>query len=497
MSPSDAAARPGKPDEMFDRESEWNDLVDFACDPRPGATLGVVSGQRRQGKTYLLKALTKVTGGFYFDGQEAVEAESLRRLGDRLAEHTGASDLPRWHRWEDAVEALLALGDERPLPVVIDDFPDLVGQSPALPSVIHSAYRHRLPDTRRHNRTRLLLSGGTPSVMTRLFSGPSPLHGIAGLDLVVRPFDFRQAARFWGIDDPRLALQVHAVVGGTPAYRGDFVCDDAPAGPDDFDAWVCRTVLNSRVPLYWEARRLLEEQADHADRALCHSTLMAVASGCSTRGEISDRLERPLTEVSHLLAVLQNRGLLHGEPDAFRPGLTRYRIAEPLLAFEHAVAWPHRAALEQEDVADVWRRARPDFDSAVVAPHFAQLCRTWATEHAARSTFGTKPDSALRGTLSDPQRHALLDVEVVARGTADSRSEVLLSVGLARWDETMGIRHLDRLRHVLDLLAAAGEDVGHARPACYGAAGFSPELRAAEAAGEVVLVGVDRLYRGE
>ena len=38
---------------MFDRDVEWMALAAFASDPRPGATLGVVSG-RRQGKTFLL-----------------------------------------------------------------------------------------------------------------------------------------------------------------------------------------------------------------------------------------------------------------------------------------------------------------------------------------------------------------------------------------------------------------------------------------------------------
>ncbi len=34
---------------MFDRDFEWMQLVSFAADPGPGATLGVVSGRRRQG----------------------------------------------------------------------------------------------------------------------------------------------------------------------------------------------------------------------------------------------------------------------------------------------------------------------------------------------------------------------------------------------------------------------------------------------------------------
>ncbi|QRX90258.1 ArsR family transcriptional regulator [Streptomyces noursei] len=496
MSPSDAAAHLAKPDRVFDREVEWAALADFVSDPRPGAALGLVSGQHRQGKTFLLQAIAKAAEGFYFDGQAVAEAETLHRLAERFGEHTRATHPPRWQRWEDAVDALLALGDQRPAPVIIDDFPDLVGPSPALPSVIHGAYR-RLHEVRQHNRARLILSGGAPSLMRRLFSGPSSLHRLASLELLIQPFDFREAARFWGIRSPRLAVQVHAIVGGTPAYRGDLACDDTPAGPDDFDAWVCRTVLNPRVPLFWEARNLLEEEENHADRALSHSALVAIAAGRSTPGGIAECVGAQLPDVSHTLAVLRNTGLLHAEPDAFRPALTRYRIVEPLLAFEHAVAWPHRALIEQEDAAGVWQRVRPVFDSLVAAPHFAQQCRDWTTEYAAPDTFGGEPTTAVRGTVSGPAGHPPLDVDVAVRGNVEGRPGVLLSVGLARWNETMDIQHLERLRHVLSVLGASGEDVSGATPACYSGIGFGPELRAAEARGEVLLVDVDRLYHGE
>ncbi len=40
-----------KPVGIFDRDAEWAELTRFASDQREGATLGVVSGRRRQGKT--------------------------------------------------------------------------------------------------------------------------------------------------------------------------------------------------------------------------------------------------------------------------------------------------------------------------------------------------------------------------------------------------------------------------------------------------------------
>lgn len=68
-----------KPDEMFDRTSEWSALSSFGTDERLGATLGIVSGRRRQGKTFLLRALCQATGGFYFAADEATDGESLAR----------------------------------------------------------------------------------------------------------------------------------------------------------------------------------------------------------------------------------------------------------------------------------------------------------------------------------------------------------------------------------------------------------------------------------
>ncbi|MER6333357.1 ArsR family transcriptional regulator [Streptomyces sp. NPDC001034] len=495
MSPSDVS-RPAKPKTVFDRDAEWDALVAFAGDTRPGPGLGVVSGRLRQGKTHLLKSLTAALGGFYFGAQSATQAESLRRLADELSRYTGTRPPSPWHGWEEAVDALLALGDRRPVPIVIDEFPDLVRQSPPLPSAIHSAYR-RLRATNPDNRARLLLSGSTLPVMHRLFSAASPLRGLTDLHLTLRPLDYRQAARLWDIDDPGLALLVHAVVGGTPAYWG-YAGERAPAGPDDFDAWVCRTVLNPRTPLFLEAHHLLQEETDHWDRALCHSALAAVASGCSTQGEIAERLGAPLTDAARCLALLRENGLLHGEPDAFRPNLIRLRVTEPLLAFEHAAVWSQRSALEQQGGDEVWRHMRPVFDSAVVGPHFAQICRDWVMDFADPAVFGAPPATAAYGSLPDPARVAGPDVqaEVVVRGPTDTRPSALLSVGVTRWDQVMDLHHLEQLRHLLDLLAAHGEDVTHTRPACYSGVGFTSALRAAEDNGHVVLVDLDRLYRG-
>ena len=59
-------ARPSKPSHVFDRDAEWDGLAAFVNRPLPHAMLGIVSGRRRMGKTYLLRALAEQHEGFYF-----------------------------------------------------------------------------------------------------------------------------------------------------------------------------------------------------------------------------------------------------------------------------------------------------------------------------------------------------------------------------------------------------------------------------------------------
>jgi AAA+ ATPase superfamily predicted ATPase len=252
------------------------------------------------------------------------EAVSLRLFTDELIRFTG-SPVPPLRDWMDAIQFLFGLPADGPIPVVIDEFPFLVSASPSLPSIIQ---RELGPGgSGRESRVRLLLCGSAMSVMGGLLAGHAPLRGRAGLELIVQPFDYRDAARFWGISDPKLAVLLHSVVGGTPAYRPELLREDTPADLDDFSPWVIRTVLNPQTPLFREARYLLAEETEVRDPSLYQSVLAAVAEGNATSGGIASYVGRKSNEISHPLRVLEDSRLLVRQPDLFRSGRATYRIA--------------------------------------------------------------------------------------------------------------------------------------------------------------------------
>lgn len=499
------SARPSKPPHVFDRGTEWDGLTAFAGRALPHAMLGIVSGRRRMGKTYLLRALVERHGGFYFGATAATQAESLRQFSATLAEHAGSPVPFSFGSWDDAISYLFGLAasggagkgpgrtaGDSPFLVVIDEFPYLAKVAPELPSLIQREIDRFQTE---ESRMRLLLCGSAMSVMGGLLASTAPLRGRAQLELVVRPFGYRAAADFWNVaGDPALAARLHAVVGGTPAYRRQFLADDVPGSLADFDEWICRTVLSPLSPLFREARYLLAEEADIRDTALYHSVLAAVAQGNATRGGIASYIGRKSVDISHPLNVLEDSHLLARELDVFRAGKSQYRITEPLINFYEAVMRPAWARLESGQAAEVWGQASERFAAQVAGPHFEAMCREYVLGPG-RSLLGTSLGEVGSGVVTDPKerRQIQIDVAMVESGSGGRPPAVAL-LGEVKWGTVMGVGHLKRLDRARELLAGRGMDTTRCGLACFSAAGFTDALRAEAAGGGVVLIGLDELY---
>ena len=487
-----------KPEGMFDRDDEWAELTRFVSYPGPEPALGVVSGRRRQGKTFLLDAVCQAVGGFYFAATEATEAESLHQFGTALAHHLDEPVPRRFAGWDEAVETVMRLTSSgRPVPVVLDEFPYLAKASPHLPSLIQRALD---PSGRRGSApVRLLLCGSALSFMGSLLVGNAPLRGRASLELVVPTLDFRLAKDFWGIGDLRLAFLVNAVVGGTPAYRREYTLGDAPADLDDFGPWVVRNILNPGRPLFREARFLLAEEPELRDTALYHGVLSAIAEGNNTRGGIAGYLARKSTDLSHALTVLEDVGMVTRDQDAFHGKRSAYRVTEPLLAFYHAIMRPEWTDLERPGHAEqVWSRSQATFRSKVLGPRFEHLARAWTRWHAEPETLGGQRSRVLSGVLPDPENKTRRELDVVVFGREPDGREKILAIGEAKSNDILGQGHLARLERLRQLLVRRDERADESmKLLLFTGRSFMPDLEeTAGARSDLELIDLGRLYQG-
>ena len=485
-----------KPARLHDRDRPWATLSDFATSDTPGAQLALVYGRRRQGKTLLLDLLAQATGGFLFTGLPQAGPLNLRRLARAYAAYVDGPT-PAFTDWEQAIDHLLRLGErgDGPTLIVLDEFPYLIESEPALPSILQIALEP-LGRARTRSRARLVLCGSALHVMRSLLAGAAPLRGRADYEVMVHPFGFRDAARFWSIDhDPELAFRGHALLGGTPAYRS--MTGDAPADLDEFDTWVVRGPLNSDRAVYREGAVLLHEEPSLSDIGLYSAVLSTIAQGACRQGEIAGVLGRTTNALAHPLAVLEHTQLIDRVDDAFRQRRPVYRIAEPVLRLHQLLIAPNEADLVGGAALRVWHDHADTVRSKIYGPHFEDLARQWCLWHADPATLGDRPSQVQPATLACAQHRQGHELDLVVSRKRPGQPTAVLAIGEAKSTAAaVGARELDRLEHLRDLIPPDRIDAPP-RLLLFSRNGFTTDLHTtATTRPDVDLIDLTRLYQG-
>ena len=486
------------PRDMVGRKAEWARLGEFATSGAPNATLGIVWGRRRIGKSFLLESLADQTQGLYYEAVRGSSAESLRELGERIGAFQKAAAPLAFDSWNAALNALLALGAERETVVVLDEYPYLLEHTPELDSMIQRAFGPRNA-SRTSTRTRLILCGSAMTIMSQILSGTAPLRGRAGMDLRVSPFDFRVARDLHGIDDLATAFRTFAVIGGVPAYARDMVEGDLPTRAADFDRWVCQRVLSPSAPLFNEVGLLLSEDPTTSKARkinLYHATLAGIATGNHAHGKLTSYVKIPGPSLAPILEALVSAELVDRILDPIRENRPTYHPADPLIRFHYAIIRRHqgRFARHDADTPRLWNQIRATFQSQVIGPCFESVTRYWTLHFADSRTVGGDPQHVGPSTivLADGSERQL-DV-VVAQDDAKVASErTVTAIGEAKAGETIGESHLRRLE---EARSALGSRAAGAKLLLFGAAFSSDVLKLSTARSDVELVDLERLYSG-
>lgn len=244
-----------------------------------GDPLGLVWGRRRVGKSWLLgrfaeqrPAAVVHTGG----GRLATLELQLLSAGAGRAGLSGTRDLEArpYASWDEAFDALAAVRAEVPVLVVLDEFPELLGSSPELESVLR-AVAERLG---RPSPLRILLCGSAVRTMESLVEERRPLFGRFGLRLAVHPFGPSEAGLMLpGLDSPTRAL-VWGLVGGVPLYLSWW--DQQASVEANLAELVCRPAGR----LLNEGQLILATEGDA--HGLAGQVMAAVASGRTKFSEI-------------------------------------------------------------------------------------------------------------------------------------------------------------------------------------------------------------------
>lgn len=465
----------------------------------------MVYGRRRQGKSYLLRRLADAVGGLYHLATEQAEPISLRRFGDSVASWTGLSaGTYGFAGWEQALrtaaEVMIARSQQSPPLLVIDEFPYLIQENPGLPSIVQGLYDSLGPGAgTRSMPLRLILCGSAISVMSDLLSGTKALRGRGALELRIRPFGYRDARQYWGLNNPAAAFAHNALVGGTPGYRELVPGPAVPENAEQIPGWLVRNVMRPSMPLFDEARRVVHEDPRIRDTATYSSVLAVVAAGESSPTKIGGLLGRPATSLAHQLSMLSAAGFIERRHDLLlerRPVIT---VTDPLVRFHQLVIEPYLADLEAGRARHVWAGAAHTVESKIFGPHFEALAAEWLVRHSyEEAALSVGPAGQTVVPCREHKTGHEVDVLALARGSRPRTPGAPIAfIGEAKYrDRRPGIAELRRLEHVGELLTAAGHDASGAVFGLFSGAGFTDELMAEAAGshGRILLAGLNTLY---
>lgn len=484
--------------DMVGRHVEWERLGEFAASGEPTATLGIVWGRRRVGKSFLLQSLSEQTGGFHYEAVRGASSEALRSFGERIGAYQKAAAPLAFDSWDQVIEALMTLGKERETVVVLDEFPYLLEHSPEIESIIQRAFGPRNP-LRTTSQTRLILCGSAMSVMGKVLGGTAPLRGRAGLDLRISPFDYRVARELHGIDDLATAVRTYAVIGGVAAYAREMSENDVPAGPDDFDRWICRRVLSPAAPLFNEIQFMLsEDPATSKARKLnlYHAALAGVASGNHTWSSLTSYLRISGASLNPIMDALIGAEFVARINDPIRDNRAIYQPVDQMLRFHYALLRRHAERLSRHgaDTRGIWRDLEPTFQAQVLGPCFESMARFWTTHFAARETLGGAPEHVGPTTLTlGDGRESEIDVVVAADDGATPTQRTVHALGEAKVGQEFSLRHVERLEAAR---TALGPRAANAKLLMFGSA-FDETVRdAVGTRADLEIIDLSRLYAG-
>ena len=188
-----------------------------------GFQMPVIYGRRRVGKTALISEFVKDKPTVFFTAVEADVRTNLRNLSMGIALITNPNEDPQgapiFSSLSAAFEAVFRLARDRPIVLVIDEYPYLAATDKSVSSVLQSL----IDANKASSHLFLILCGSSLSFMKEQVLGEkSPLFGRRTAQLEIKPFDFFDALRFFPRRSPVDVANIYGMVGGTPLYLEQF-----------------------------------------------------------------------------------------------------------------------------------------------------------------------------------------------------------------------------------------------------------------------------------
>jgi AAA+ ATPase superfamily predicted ATPase len=305
------------------------------------ASVGVIWGRRRLGKSRLLREWVQKHKGIYYVADESTSSIQRKYFSVAIEPILSGFSEVEYPDWTSLFSRLAKDAKEANWkgPLVIDELPYLIESASELPSVLQ-----KFIDIEAKNaQLTLILCGSSQRMMQgAILDSSAPLYGRADEILKLSPISIGYMGKALNLKKPRKIIETFSIWGGVPRYW-----ELVEKTKGEFHELIERIALDPMGPLNDEPSRLLLEDSAMNLRPI----LDAIGLGAHRLTEIAARIGQPVTSLMRPIQRLIELDILQRENpfgmDEANSKKTLYKIKDHFLRFWFEVVAPKRSLFSQ------------------------------------------------------------------------------------------------------------------------------------------------------
>ena len=394
---------------MFGRENELKELEDLYNSDK--FEFLVLYGRRRVGKTTLLTEFAKKHNCFYYTAQEKNNALNLKEFAIQMKNYFNLGYTPSASDWMELIaqlcEKITIRLNERPqekVCVIIDEFPFVAKDYPALKSIL----QHTIDHIWQNQKVFLILCGSSVSFMINEVLGySSPLYGRRTANKEVLPFDYLITNDYYPNYSNIDKITAYCILGGIPYYLQTF--NDKLSIKDN----LVKSIFSSIGVLREEPTFLLKQE--FREPMIYNSIIEAVATGASKFNEISQKICEESSKCASYIKNLQEirvikKELPYNEPINSKKSV--YLLNDYLFRFWYKYVFANASSLDVLGAEKYVDTIIEDIPS-VLGSAFESVCKDYMIKLAQKGALPFIPNGFGKWWGTNPQTKSQDDIDIL------------------------------------------------------------------------------------
>jgi uncharacterized protein len=342
----------------------------------PKATLLILYGRRRVGKTRLLTHWLQNhnANGLYWVAEPASSLTQLRSFSQALMSFMDPeANVPpdfTFASWELALRQVSLHAQKKRIALFIDEVTYLIDVNPEFVGMLQKIWDRWLSDA----NVMLALAGSQMGLMQKhLLNYEAPLYGRATAQMQLPPLPFGATQEYFPENNVMDRLTIFSMWGGVPAYWERL----------DPDKTVLENLRQNILPSHaWmvdESRILLQDFITDLHNYV--GILRAISDDQQALSEISERTGLSSSKASFYLSVLRDTGFVERRVPITQRGTDsrrgRYFLTDPYLRFFYRFMSAYQSKLALGQMQEMLKLIQDTLPEFINNNTWQELCREW------------------------------------------------------------------------------------------------------------------------